>query len=106
MGLASEYFPDMRLVGGDSGEADREKLVDAIAGAHSSIRDYFAYVLLDFALADPSLEEMPAGRAFAFAAEMQLTTIYETVYKKELQLSDKKWQQHKQKVQAAYESSI
>jgi hypothetical protein len=113
MGLASEYFPDVRLVGdeADSGEADgseanREKLADVIAGAHSSIRDYFAYVLLDFALADPSLEEMPAGRAFAFAAEMQLTAIYETAYKKELQLSDKKWQQHKQKVQAAYESSI
>jgi len=134
MGLASEYFSDIRFAGGgegaggseaggkssggsegdrieggrrgaDRGDGAREKLMDAIAGAHSSVREYFAYVLLDFALADPSLEEMPAGRAFEFAADIQLTATYEMIYKKELQLSDKKWQQHKQKVQAAYESS-
>ncbi len=109
MGLAREYFPidkrarpDLSGAGQGLAEAERERLIDTITGAHSSIRDYFAYVLLDFVLADPSLEEMPAGRAFEFAGEMQLTTAYDPIYKKELQLSDKKWQQHKQKVHEAY----
>jgi len=97
-GLAKEYFPKISF----GATTDPSGLAERIAGAHPSIRDYFAYVLLDFVLADPSLEEMPAGRAFEFAAEMQLTTAFEPVYKKELQLSDKKWQQHKQKVHEAY----
>ena len=128
MGLVREYFPGGLEMGRDNGGArsvgrgsegsdsgfggvrsgdgdglaGRERLIDTLTGAHSSIRDYFAYVLLDFALADPSLEEMPAGRAFEFAGEMQLTAAYDPIYKKELQLSDKKWQQHKQKVFEAY----
>jgi len=119
MGLVREYFPggievgpsmgggmdrgSGKIGGGDADDlAGRERLIDTITGAHPSIRDYFAYVLLDFVLADPSLEEMPAGRAFEFAGEMQLTAAYDPIYKKELQLSDKKWQQHKQKVLDAY----
>ncbi len=128
MGLVREYFPeglevgrsagvgqgpDMERGAGESGRgsggvgdvdepAGRERLIDALTGTHPSIREYFSYVLLDFALADPSLEEMPAGRAFEFAGELQLTAAYDAIYKKELQLSDKKWQQHKQKVLDAY----
>jgi hypothetical protein len=127
MGLIREYFPEGIELGrgmgteqgsggggagsgvgdrGGMGVADglagRERLIGIITDAHPSIRDYFAYVLLDFVLADPSLEEMPAGRAFEFAGEMQLTAAYDPIYKKELQLSDKKWQQHKQKVLEAY----
>ncbi|HEY4288936.1 MAG TPA: M48 family metalloprotease [Puia sp.] len=125
MGLVREYFPNGLAAervrggvgigqgdgtggsirgedGGEVAEIGRDRLVDTITGAHSSIRDYFAYVLLDFALADPSLEEMPAGRAFEFAGEMQLTAAYDPLYKKELQLSEKKWQQHKQKVLDVY----
>jgi Peptidase family M48 len=88
----------------DPGAADREpaQLQEAIAGLHPDIRTYFGYVLLDFALADPSLEDMPAGRAFEFAGEMRLSDVYDAIYKKELQLNDKKWLQHKQKVQKAY----
>jgi hypothetical protein len=87
-----------------SGSSMREpaQLQETLAGLHPDIRTYFGYVLLDFALADPSLEDMPAGRAFEFAAEMQLSDVYDTICKKELQLNDKKWLQHKQKVQKAY----
>ena len=111
-GLAKEYYPRITF-SADAGQADAASggtdasggLAERIAGAHRSIRDYLAYVLLDFVLADPSLEEMPAGRAFEFAGEMQLTSAFEPVYKKELQLSDKKWRQHKQKVQEAWKRS-
>jgi hypothetical protein len=84
------------------GLTDPPQLQAAIAGLHPDIRTYFGYVLLDFALADPSLEDMPAGRAFEFAEEMQLSDVYDAICKKELQLNDKKWLQHKQKVQKAY----
>jgi Peptidase family M48 len=99
------------VFGQDGGSADSAsgnsmpepaQLQETIAGLHPDIRTYFGYVLLDFALADPSLEDMPAGRAFEFAAEMQLSDVYDTICKKELQLNDKKWLQHKQKVQKAY----
>jgi len=100
-GLAKEYFPKISFGAPETADSG---LADRIAASHPSIRDYFAYVLLDFVLADPSLEEMPAGRALEFAGEMQLTTAFEPVYKKELQLSDKKWQQHRQKVHEAYAS--
>ena len=82
-----------------------EPLADAIARTHPDIRTYFAYVLLDFALADPSLEEMPAGRALEFAAEMRLAEVYDTICKKELQLNEKKWQQQKEKLLKAYSES-
>jgi hypothetical protein len=102
MALERQYFPD---TGETSGERTREgaaQLQEAIAGLHPDVRTYFGYVLLDFALADPSLEDMPAGRAFEFAGEMQLSDVYDSICKKELQLNDKKWLQHKQKVQKAY----
>ncbi|MBS1662318.1 MAG: M48 family metalloprotease [Bacteroidetes bacterium] len=103
IGLAKQYFSTFA----PAGEADGGPgLAAAIGGAHPSIRDYFSYVLLDFVLADPSLEEMPAGRAFELAGELQLTAAFDPIYKKELQLSDKKWQQHKQKVQETYLNSI
>jgi Zn-dependent protease with chaperone function len=119
MALERQYFPkrthegaadprsDSSVFGQDRNEAEPatrgpEQLQAAIAGLHPDIRNYFGYVLLDFALADPSLEDMPAGRAFEFAGEMQLSDVYDSICKKELQLNDKKWLQHKQKVQKAY----
>ena len=98
--LERQYFPDTGENSG--GEAEVAQLQETIAGLHPDIRNYFGYVLLDFALADPSLEDMPAGRAFEFAGEMQLSDVYDSICKKELQLNDKKWLQHKQKVQKAY----
>ena len=117
--LERQYFPEertreraadarsdssVREVGGVPADQERgaAQLQEAIAGLHPDIRAYFGYVLLDFALADPSLEDMAAGRAFEFAGEMQLSDVYDAIYKKELQLNDKKWLQHKQKVQKAY----
>jgi Zn-dependent protease with chaperone function len=117
--LERQYFPEGggKATDGEVGgreAADRDaanrgvadcgvaQLQEAIAGLHPDIRTYFGYVLLDFALADPSLEDMPAGRAFEFAGEMQLSDVYDAICKKEWQLNDKKWLQHKQKVQKAY----
>ena len=58
--------------------------------------------MLDFALVDPSLEEIPSGWAFQFAEDAQLKETYDGIIKKELKFSDKKLQQYKQKMLAAY----
>ncbi|RZL33590.1 MAG: peptidase M48, partial [Pedobacter sp.] len=79
-----------------------EDIIETLSAAHASVKDYFSYVLLDFALVDPSLEEIPAGWAYQFAEDLQLKEAYDEVVKKELKFSDKKLLQHKQKMLAAY----
>jgi hypothetical protein len=111
--LERQYFPDERtgelgsdssvrgLAGDDRGRGPVQ-LQEAIAALHPDIRTWLCYVLLDFAVVDPALKELPAGRAFEFAAEMRLSDVYDAICKKEWQLNDKKWLQHKQMVQKAY----
>lgn len=75
---------------------------DTIAGAHISIQEYLSYVLLDFALLDKALEDVPAGWAFQFAEDVNLKEAFDAILKKELKLSDKKLQQYKQRTLSAY----
>ncbi|HWK06179.1 MAG TPA: M48 family metalloprotease [Puia sp.] len=113
--LARQYFPDHPWEGPvaprtqpvgqgrkDDDEGRPGLIAAKIAAAHASVKEYFAYLLLDFALADPSLEEIPSGRAFQLAEEMQLSEVYDLIAKKEMQFSDKKWPGYKQQTQAAY----
>ncbi|MEI6947539.1 M48 family metalloprotease [Paraflavisolibacter sp. H34] len=99
LGTARQFFPDFAL-------KDEAVLTNDLAGrvgeGHASVREYLAYLLLDFVLADPSLETVPFGWAFQFAEDLQLKEAFETVVQKEFKFSDKKLQQHKQKSLAAY----
>ena len=79
-----------------------EQFIEKISGSHPSIKDYLGYIMLDFSLVDGALEQIPFGWAFQFAETIQLTAIFEAIVKKELQLSDKKLQQHKQKTMSAW----
>ena len=76
MALAKEYFNDFRV----AGEGASERLAAVLSDAHPSIQDYFSYVLLDFALADPSLEDAPVGRGREFARVLGLTAAFEAAY--------------------------
>ena len=96
---AKQYFTDFLL---DEKATLTEKLIATLTNAHSSAKDYLGYVLLDFALVDSTLEEIPSGWAFQFAEDVQLKEVYDAIIKKELKFSDKKLQQHKQKMLAAY----
>jgi hypothetical protein len=58
----------------------RARLREGLGGAHGSIRDYFAFVMLDLVLADPALEERLANRARAFAAGLNLTDSFGHLY--------------------------
>ncbi|MGB4776413.1 MAG: M48 family metalloprotease, partial [Daejeonella sp.] len=94
-----QYFADFAL---DEKALLTEKFSEIIKASHQSVKDYLAYVLLDFVLVDATLEEIPSGWAFQFAEDVSLKETYDGVIKKELKFSDKKLQQHKQKMLAAY----
>ncbi|EMR01557.1 M48 family metalloprotease [Cesiribacter andamanensis] len=76
---------------------------DKIETAHSSVKDYFGYLMLDFALLDPDLEEVPFGWAYQFSEDLALKEVFDVLVKKELKLSDKKLQQHKMSALAAFQ---
>jgi Zn-dependent protease with chaperone function len=98
-GMARQFFPDFSY--DDTVVAD-EQFTAFLGEAHSSIRDYLAYVMLDFALVDGQLEQIPFGWAFQFAENLQLKDVFDAIVKKELQLTDKKLQQHKQNTMSAW----
>ena len=97
--LAKQYFTDFSY---DDDIVLDEEFVEAISQSHTSIKDFLGYIMLDFALVDGELEQIPFGWAFQFAETMQLKDVFDAIVKKELQLSDKKLQQHKQKTMSAW----
>ena len=97
--LAKQYFTDFYF--DDSVMLD-EEFGETISESHSSIKDYLGYIMLDFALVDGELEQIPFGWAFQFAETIQLKDVFDAIVKKELQLTDKKLQQHKQKTMSAW----
>jgi hypothetical protein len=94
-----QYFPD--FVWNENVLLD-EIFRGKIEKADASVKNYLSYVLLDFALVDNGLEAIPFGWAFQFAEDVNLKETFDYVVKKELKLSEKKLQQHKQKTLAAY----
>jgi hypothetical protein len=96
---AKNYFNDLIL---DDAILLSPAFAEKTGAMHSSIKDYLCYVLLDFVLADPSLEEIPFGWAFQFAEDLQLKEAFEATVKKELKFSDKKLLQHRNKTLAAF----
>lgn len=99
LSLARQYFADF---------VTNEKAVltdDTIKGfeqLHTSVKDYFSYILLDFIFADPALEEIPAGWAFQFSEDLFLKDRFEPALKKEQKLTDKQFRQYKEKALKAY----
>lgn len=99
MGQAVQFFPGFMP---DTGILLSEKIITQVEKSHPSIKEYLGYVLLDFALLDPALEEVPAGWALQFAEDIRMKDEYDAILKKEMKLSEKKLQQYKQKTLAAY----
>ncbi len=96
---AKNYFADFR---NDENVLLLPGFSAKISGAHSSIKEYLCYVLLDFVLIDPMLEEIPFGWAFQFSEYVFLKETFEAIVKKELKFSDKKIQQHRNKTLSAF----
>lgn len=99
LSLARQFYPDFTI------QEDLElnkSFSELMAASDKSLKEYFAYVLLDFANADQSLEEVPFGWCYQFSEDLQLKVFFETIVKKELKFSEKKLAQHRQKSLDAY----
>jgi Zn-dependent protease with chaperone function len=97
--LLKQYSKDFKL---DEQAVLTEDFIQSIEESHVSIKDYLCYVMIDFIMVDPSLEIIPFGWGFQFAEDVKLKDTFDDIIKKELKLSDKKLQQHKDKSLAAY----
>jgi Peptidase family M48 len=97
--IARKFFSDFAL---DDTLQLNDEMRAVLNTAPSGIKDYLSYVLLDFALADNTIDEIAIGRSFEFAEDMQLKENYDNIIKKELRLSDKKLIRYKQKTVTAY----
>jgi hypothetical protein len=75
------FFEDF-VAGEESGDA----FVDALKSEDKPLRDYLTYVLLDFASADPDLEEAPLAAAFSMAGRLEIADRLEELAIKELGL--------------------
>ena len=99
LSLAKQYFPAFSL---KEQVGLNEELPQRITGLTNSVKEYLSYVLLDFCLVDPSLEEIPHGWAFEFAQNCQIKDEFEQVLKKEMKFSDKKLQHYKSSVLSTF----
>jgi hypothetical protein len=64
-------------------------LADAVAEADTSVGDYVCYLLLDFAAADPTLEDVPLAHALRLAENMRLRDRLEELAHRELRVTKK-----------------
>lgn len=81
LGHAKLFFADFRPANSQDGSPGEEfKLTDA------KLREYFCYVLLDFAKADPDLDEMPLAAALELSRQLEFDAQFEKVAAKELKM--------------------
>jgi hypothetical protein len=81
-----QYYPHFAY--NDSLFLDSE-LKEMIQKADDTIREYFCFVLLDFALIDSSLESAPIGHILQIAEELEIQKTLKQLLKKELKLTAK-----------------
>jgi hypothetical protein len=81
---ARKYFPDFKTAEG--ADATLAADIDAAPGAH----EYFAAVLLDFAIADRELEEIPLAAATLVARRLGLDETFEKFSGKHVTLAKRK----------------
>ena len=79
------YFPDFVPVS----DARDDALAGEIAASDASIRDYCCYLMLDFAAANPTLEDLPLAHALRLAEPMDLRGRLEELANRELRVTKK-----------------
>ena len=97
--LAKQYFDDFR------NDPDLSLTDDFIALSQSydtSIKEYLAFILLDFVLADQTLEDIPAGWAFRFSETVGIKDTFESSLQKQLKLSDRRMKEYTKKAFSAW----
>jgi predicted SprT family Zn-dependent metalloprotease len=81
LGHARLFFADFQ-----PGPVDGAALEDAFKQGDAKLREYFCYVLLDFAKVDAELEELPLVAALELSRQLELDVPFEKLAAKELKL--------------------
>lgn len=87
LSLAKQYKSDFKT---DDTIVINDELIHNIHSLSKSVKEYLSYVLLDFALVDPSLEDVPMGFAFQLAEDLMLKDFFNDVVKKEQKFGERK----------------
>lgn len=83
LGHARMFFPDFAF---SAGRPADDALIGELRGSPLAVRDYFCYLLLDFASIDPELEDEPLKAAHVLAARCGWDDRLEALSVKELKL--------------------
>jgi hypothetical protein len=83
------FFPDFDFA--PDGHAD-DALLTTLRESENSVRDYFCYLLLDFAAVDPDLEHKPLRAAFELTSLVGWDERFESLIVKELKLKKREAQ--------------
>ncbi len=86
LGHARLYFSDFVPSPPGAPAAD---LAARLADAHPGVRDYLCFILLDFAAADPTLEDVPLAHALGLAQQLGLRDRLEELANRELRITKK-----------------
>jgi hypothetical protein len=81
LGHAKMFFEDFRRPGGQEGRA-----LDEFKFSDPKLREYVCYVLLDFAKADPELDDMPLVATLELSRQLELDAQFEKLAAKELKM--------------------
>jgi hypothetical protein len=68
------------------GSTEDPALDEALKSCDAKIREYLCYVLLDFAKADPDLDDTPLAAALELSRRLELDAQFEKLAAKELKL--------------------
>jgi hypothetical protein len=96
-GQVRMFFPEFDFA--TEGHRD-DALLDELRCAGTSIRDYFCYLLLDLAAADPELDVEPVRAAFTLASELGWDERLESLVVKELKIKKREAQRLRAEVRA------
>lgn len=77
------YFPELQFPPADHTDDD---LLAALREVPVNVRDYFCYLLLDFAAVDPELEDEPLKAVYLLAQKVEWEDRLEALSVKELKL--------------------
>jgi predicted SprT family Zn-dependent metalloprotease len=83
-----QYFQEFKT---NSSAMISPEFKEKITSGSSSMKDYYSYVMLDFALCDQEISEPASGHVLDLAEQLEISDALTKILKKELNFSDKKF---------------
>ena len=99
---ARQFFDDFAVGDGQSNSLVDGQFDADLEAADPALRDYFCYVLLDFAVADQGLDDLPLSTALVTARQVGLGPRFSEIAAKELGFPKKRFA----KIEAAAERRV